>query len=755
MAQSKATKKFEKNRLKDTLKRRKDFAKVKQRHRLQDKKKARKAPDEKDAAGAGPDGASAGSSAKRALEDMSVDDFFAGGFDIGKDMEKKPRVRSGKRKHDDGEGESDQSASVASVEDHASDASGDEDDLEKHKQELQRLSEKDPDFFKFLEDEDPELLDAAENAEFPELEGVLGDDGEATQSKSGRSKGFSPDVTRAMVNEWSKSMSEKQSLRALREVIIAFRSAVHMNDEDAKKYKYTITDADAYHALLLCALRQLPATLKHHMPIKQLAGGRETVPTDSAKFKGSSTMLKSHVMTLGHLLDTLSDDAAIRTALDSILSLVPYFLSFKKAVRELVKTVVSIWSEPAQEESIRITAFLILQNLVKNGDSGIRDSVMRLAYQGLLKGCRNTNIHTISAINLMKNTAIDLWAPTNGKDESSVSYSTAFVFIRSLALHIRKCIRNNANEAYKTVYNWQFVHSLDFWSRVLSTHCASIAEAIAGRESPLRPLIFPLVQVTMGTLRLIPTAAYFPLRFHCMRSLMRLSAATNTFIPLVAPLYEVLSSAEMRKAPKPATSKPLDFDVTIRASKGYLRTRVYQDGVGEQVLELLSEFFVLWAKHISFPELALPAIVMLKRWTKEASPYNAKKGQANGKSRGPQPGNRNNRLNSGVTLLVQKLEANTRFIEEKRAKVDFAPRERAGIESFLKELEWNKTPLGAFVEGQRKIRAEKRKTLEEARKAQEGHGSGRSRGRPSGDDEHEDMDGLSEPDDADEADSDE
>jgi hypothetical protein len=41
--------------------------------------------------------------------------------------------------------------------------------------------------------------------------------------------------------------------------------------------------------------------------------------------------------------------------------------------------------------------------------------------------------------------------------------------------------------------------------------------------------------------------------------------------------------------------------VKLRAG---LRSRTYQDGVGEQVAELLSEFFVLWSKHIAFPELS-------------------------------------------------------------------------------------------------------------------------------------------------------
>src|SRR6202035_3681477 len=108
---------------------------------------------------------------------------------------------------------------------------------------------------------------------------------------------------------------------------------------------------------------------------------------------------------------------------------------------------------------------------------------------------------------------------------------------------------------------------------------------------------------------------------------------------------------------KPTTLKPLDFSTSIRASKSYLRTRVYQDGVGEQVAELFSEFFILWAKNIAFPELALPVVVMLKRWLKEVSSKSS--------------GNKNGKVNQMIALLVQKLEANSKWIEERRAKVTF------------------------------------------------------------------------------------
>jgi nucleolar complex protein 2 len=383
-----------------------------------------------------------------------------------------------------------------------------------------------------------------------------------------------------------------------------------------------------------------------------------------------------------------------------LLEILPYILSFKKLVRDVVKTVVGVWSDTASTEITRVAAFLILRRLVVIGDPGIKEAVLKTTYQGLVKGSRNTTVHTIQGVNLMKNTAAELW----GLD-ANIGYTTGFNFIRQLAIHLRSSITNKTKESYKTVYNWQYVHSLDFWSRVVSAHCENLREAESGKESPLRPLIYPIVQVTTGAMRLIPTAQYFPLRFQLMRSLLRISMTTATYIPLAPALFEVLNSAEMKKPPKPSTLKSLDFSTLIRAPKAYLKTRVYQDGVGEQVAELFSEFFVLWTKNIAFPELALPVMVVLKRWIKDMS----KKNQ----------GNKNSKVNAAMGLVVQKLESNSKWIEEKRMRVDFAPNNRAGVEAFLKEVEWEKSPLGAFVVGQRKQREQRAKLVEEGRKAEE------------------------------------
>lgn len=123
--------------------------------------------------------------------------------------------------------------------------------------------------------------------------------------------------------------------------------------------------------------------------------------------------------------------------LSSVVPLLPYFLSLKKILRGLVKTVVGIWSDSAGTEATRITAFLVLRRLVVIGDAGLREVCLKAVYQGLVKGCRNTTVHTLQGINLMKNSAAELWTL-----DTEVGYTTGFTFIRQLAIHLRSCITN-------------------------------------------------------------------------------------------------------------------------------------------------------------------------------------------------------------------------------------------------------------------------------------------------------------------------
>ncbi|KAL8967329.1 MAG: hypothetical protein Q9183_002970, partial [Haloplaca sp. 2 TL-2023] len=598
-------------------------------------------------------------------------------------------------------------------------------------EDLDALAAKDPDFYKYLQENDAELLDfgAGDLAEVDQLSEEdapkkkrkkdqkpdVEELDEATENREEGQDGGQTELKEPTISKWRSAMTEQHSLRAMRQVVLAFRTAAYINADDGKNSKYSISSPEVYHQLLMLALDHVPTVLNHHLPVKESATGKLRVAMDSKKFRTLTPLLQTHSAAVIHLLENLSDAPTTKRTLNALLPLLPYLLSYKKVLKSLAQCTVNIWSDTSMTDPTRITAFLVIRRLAVLSDTSIRTALLKTTYQGLVKGSRVTNAHTIPAINLMKNSAAELW----GIDRDT-GYATGFVYIRQLAVHLRSSITQPTKDSYKQIYNWQYIHSLDFWSRVIATHCSPTLDPSlkVSSDSSLHPLLYPLVQITLGALRLIPTPTYYPLRFQLTRSLLRLSRATTTYIPLAPSLLEVFQSAEMTKPPKPSTLKSLDFGIILRVPKPYLKTRTYQDGLGEQLVELMAEFFGIWAKHIAFPELMLPPVVHLKRWLKMVS--SSVKADPNGAKTklGKPKGNKNTRLTSSVSLLVQKLESNARWIEDRRRQIEFGPSNRDGVENFLRDTPVEETPLGSFVEGLRKRSEEREKLLERAREAE-------------------------------------
>lgn len=193
---------------------------------------------------------------------------------------------------------------------------------------------------------------------------------------------------------------------------------------------------------------------------------------------------------------------------------------------------------------------------------------------------------------------------------------------------------------------------------------------------------------------LVPTSRYYPLRFHLVRSLLRIVQRTGTYIPLAAPLFEVLDSPDLTKRTKPTTLKPLDLEYYLKCPTAYQKTRVYGDALADETVYLLVEYFATLSKLIAFPELSLPAVVNLKRHAK-------KTGQA--------------KLGSMIKVLVDKLEANAKWIEARRDTIEFGPGKRDKVESFLSDDgSSDPSPLAGYLRVQRKVRDQKRATLERA-----------------------------------------
>lgn len=168
-----------------------------------------------------------------------------------------------------------------------------------------------------------------------------------------------------------------------------------------------------------------------------------------------------------------------------------------------------------------------------------------------------------------------------------------------------------------------------------------------------------------------------------IRSLLRLTAQTRTYIPLAPSLLEPLSSSEFTQKPKPSSLTPLDFEYAIRAGAQYPRTRVYQEGLGEELAFLMLEHQALLSTSIAYPELSLPVTLYLRKFVKKC---------------------KTPRVTSAFKLVIEKMELNSKWVADKRKQVEFSPRDRAGVDGFLEDVSVEATPLGIFWKLQKKVR---------------------------------------------------
>lgn len=188
----------------------------------------------------------------------------------------------------------------------------------------------------------------------------------------------------------------------------------------------------------------------------------------------------------------------------------------------MVQALLELWA--TADDRVRIAAYLALRRLAVASDASMTENIMKGLYVNIVRSAKGTSAYTLPSINMMKNSAVEMFLV-----DQRASYSLVFGYIRQLAIHLRNSMKLktkvrrdkglklllpssaqihqnlHAQEGFQAVYNWQFVHSLDFWSLVLSAACDKSSVAAKG-PSPLQPLIYPLVQVTVGLITYISSS---------------------------------------------------------------------------------------------------------------------------------------------------------------------------------------------------------------------------------------------------------
>ncbi|NWW60571.1 NOC2L protein, partial [Ifrita kowaldi] len=354
-----------------------------------------------------------------------------------------------------------------------------------HKDQLSRLKDRDPEFYKFLEENDRKLLDfdASDSSEEEEalhrppdtLEEASDedeDDEDEEQEKVKRKKVSFIHVSLKMVEEWKKAAQRNLTPKLFHEITQAYKAAVATTkgDSGGDPSKFQVSDTAVFNALVSFCIRDLfhhlhklllpkapKNKLKMVLPSTSPLWGK--LRLDIKVYLGCTIQVRNIITVCLPLLKVSLPLAVICTFSPSCCVQIPQSLDCRWS---------RCWQPPENQ-------------------TGHKFCRVRQMYIAFVKNSRFTSPNVLPMINFMQRTLTEMFAL-----DTHTSYQHSFIYIRQLAIHLRSAMTLRKKENFQSVYNWQYIHCLYFWCRVLSTiHPSEVME----------PLIYPLTQVIIGCIK--------------------------------------------------------------------------------------------------------------------------------------------------------------------------------------------------------------------------------------------------------------
>ncbi|KAI5670919.1 hypothetical protein M9H77_11283 [Catharanthus roseus] len=548
---------------------------------------------------------------------------------------------------------------------------------QEHMKQLQRLQEKDPEFYEFLKEHDKELLefndeDIDEDAETDiDGEGIEEDeetDGHdmhgvsnvlETEEKSSKNV-----ITSAMVDSWSKSIRESTSIGAVRSLMRAFRTACHYGDDagDESTNKFNTMSSSVFNKIMLFVLSEMDGILRGLLKLPPSGGNKKIILDlmNTRPWKNYNNLVKSYLGNALHVLNQMTDTNMVSFTLRRLRYSCMLLAAFPALLRKYVKVVLHFWGTGGG--ALPVASFLFLRDLCMQLGSDCFDDCIKGMYKAYVLNSQYVTTSKLQHIQFLGNCFIELLSV-----DLASAYQHAFLYIRQLATILRETISSKKMELLRKVYGWKFINCLELWTGAICAY---------NSESGLKHLAYPLTQIITGAARLVPTAQYFPLRLRCIRMLNRIAISTGTFIPVSLLLLDMLEIKELSRPPTGGVGEAVDFHSVLRVSKSALKTKAFQEACVFSVLEELTEHLAQWSYSVAFYELSFIPAGRLRKFCKSTKV---------------------DRFRREMRQLIRQIEANCEFMNKKRTTVSFLPNDPEAASFLEDERKSGSSPLSQYV----------------------------------------------------------
>ncbi|KAF5940420.1 hypothetical protein HYC85_021587 [Camellia sinensis] len=560
-----------------------------------------------------------------------------------------------------------------------------------HKLQLQRLKEKDPDFFQFLKEHDKELLefndeDIDEDIE-TEMDEEMQEDEETealdikhlARTADKEAKSSKNVITSAMVDSWCNAIRKNSNLGAVRSLMRAFRTACHYGDDGEDEAKFSIMSSSVFNKIMLFVLSEMDGILRALLKLPPSGGKKETI-TDlmsTRQWKNYSHLVKSYLGNALHVLNQMTDTEMISFTLRRLRYSSILLATFPSLLRRYIKVLLHFWGIGGG--ALPVVSFLFIRDLCIRLGSDCLDECFKGIYKAYVLSCQFVNASKLQHIQFLGNCVTEVLGV-----DLPTAYQHAFVFIRQLAMILQEALTMKTKEAFRKVYEWKYMNCLELWTGAICAY---------GSEADFRPLAYPLAQIISGVARLVPTARYFPLRLRCVRMLNRIAASTGTFIPVSLVLLDMLEMKELNRPPTGGVGKAVDLRTILKVSKPTLKTRAFQEACVFSVVEELAEHLAQWSYSIAFFELSFIPAVRLRNFCKSTKVE---------------------RFRREMKQLIRQIEANAEFTNQKRISISFLPNNPAAASFLEDEKKSGASPLSQHVATSRQRAQQRNDSLMES-----------------------------------------